>query len=165
MSKIVSIILFISFILIGCSNKSLVKKRNQESAFIVFKTPNIQYADMGFIYKGDSFVKVDIYAMGQPIMSLDINGMNICMSTFKCMDRKDFNAKMLSDSYPDDILENIFKSQPIFRGENLKRTKNGFTQHIAKKAKYDIRYSVDKSKTIFKDNLNGIIIKINRDIQ
>ncbi len=48
----------------GCSGKSFIKKENQESAFIVLKTKKIRYADMGFIYKGNSFVKIEIYGMG-----------------------------------------------------------------------------------------------------
>jgi len=153
-----SIIVFIFF---GCANKKLIKKENQESAFIVLKTPNIQYADMGFIYKGDSFVKVEIYGMGQPILSLNINGMNVCMSTFECMEKKDFNAKMLSSSYPDTILENIFKSQPIFDKKNYEKTDNGFIQKI-KTDKYDITYSVTNKETKFKDKKNNILIKIKK---
>jgi len=143
----------------GCANKSLIKKENQESAFIVLKTPTIQYADMGFIYKGDSFTKVEIYSMGQPIVSLNINGMNVCMSTFKCMEKKDFNAKMLSSSYPDTLLENIFRAKPIFNKENLEQKDNGFIQKI-KSDNYDITYSVDTNKTKFKDKKNKILIKI-----
>jgi len=152
----------ILLVLGGCTGKNLVKKSNQESAFIVLKTPTMRYADMGFIYKGDSFVKVEVYSMGQPIMSLDINGMNVCMSTFKCMEKKDFNSKMLVSSYPDTLLENIFQSKPIFNGKNLKRDNQGFTQDI-KTDEYDIHYWVKPNETKFKDSKNQILIKIKRE--
>ena len=160
MIKIVITVFIFLLILDGCSSKNLINKKNQESAFIVLKTPTMRYADMGFIYKSDSFVKVEIYSMGQPVVNLDINGMNVCMSTFKCMEKKDFNAKMLSSTYPDTLLENIFQSKPIFDGENLEKDSKGFNQNIVKKGQYDINYSVQGNKTKFKDRKNRIIIGI-----
>jgi len=162
MLKKVATIFTILLIFSGCTNKNLVPQKNQESAFIVIKTPSMRYADMGFIYKSDSFIKVEIYSMGQPIMSLDINGMNVCMSTFKCMEKKDFNTKMLSSSYPDTLLENIFKSKPIFNGKNLIKNKNGFSQKIISK-EYNIEYSVYNNQTKFKDIQNNILIKIKKE--
>jgi hypothetical protein len=144
----------------ACTGKSIVKKENQESAFIVIKTATMKYADMGFIYKSDSFVKVEIYGMGQPLVSLDINGMNVCMSTFKCMEKKDFNTKMLSSYYPDTLLENIFKAKPIFNKKGLKKEPNGFRQKIKKDNRYDITYSVISGKRVFRDKINKILIKV-----
>jgi len=162
--KKVIILSTILLILNGCTGKNLVKEENQESAFIVLKTATIKYAGMGFIYKSDSFVKVEIYSMGQPIMSLDINGMNVCMSTFKCMEKKDFNAKMLSSNYPDTLLENIFRGNPIFDGENLEKNSTGFIQQILKDDEYDINYSVNSKKSRFYDKKNKILIKIKREV-
>jgi len=161
--KKVIIISTILLIVNGCTGKNLIKKDNQESAFIVLKTPNMRYADMGFIYKSSSLVKVEIYSMGQPIMSLDINGMNVCMSTFKCMEKKDFNAKMLSANYPDTLLENIFRGKPIFDGKNLDKNSDGFIQQLTEDGKYSIVYSVKDKQTKFKDKENNILIKINRE--
>ena len=158
--KKVIILSTILLILNGCTGKNLVKEENQESAFIVLKIPTIKYAGMGFIYKSDSFVKVEIYSMGQPIMSLDINGMNVCMSTFKCMEKKDFNAKMLSANYPNTLLENIFRGKPIFDGENLEKNSHGFIQKLTKDSKYNIVYSIKDKQTKFKDKENSILIKV-----
>ncbi len=155
------IVLNIILLLIsGCSSKNIVKEKNQESAFIILKTPKIKYADMGFIYRSDSFVKVEIYQMGQAIMSLTINGMNICLSTLKCMEKRDFNKEMLISSYPDTLLENIFRGKPIFKGKNLKKNNNGFTQNIEDKDKYSIRYRVSGDNKIFRDTKNHIKIEV-----
>ncbi|HHB94853.1 MAG TPA: hypothetical protein ENK88_06885 [Campylobacterales bacterium] len=86
------------------------------------------------------------------------------MSTFKCMEKKDFNAKMLSANYPDTLLENIFKSKPIFNEKNLEKNSNGFIQKIIKDGEYDINYSVDNNKTKFKDKKNNILIKVKREV-
>ena len=160
MLKTITFLSVILLILNGCTSKNLIKEKNQESASIVLRTPTIQYAGMGFIYKSNSFVKVEVYSMGQPIMSLDINGMNVCMSTFECMEKKDFNSKMLSINYPDTFLENIFRGKPIFDGKNLQKNSNGFIQEIIKDNLYDINYSVNSHESRFKDKINHILIKI-----
>lgn len=155
------ITIFLSIMLIiGCTGKQLIKKENQESAFIIIKTPTMRYADMGFIYKKSDLVKVEIYALGQPLMNLDINSMNVCLSTFKCMEKKDFNTKMLSSTYPDTILENIFRAKPIFNKKNLEENSNGFTQKIQKDKEYDITYSVKSDKRVFRDTINKIKIEV-----
>ncbi len=146
----------------GCTGKQLIKKENQESAFIVIKTPSMRYADMGFIYKKTDLVKVEIYASGQPLLNLNINPMNVCMSTFKCMEKKDFNAKMLSANYPETVLENIFRAKPIFDKKNLEKSSNGFTQKIKKDKEYDITYSVKRDMRTFRDRINKIVIKVRK---
>jgi len=146
----------------GCSTKEQVTKQNQESAMIVLKTPTMRYADLGFIYKKPDWVKVEIYGMGQPLLSIEINGMNVCMSTFKCMSKEAFNAKVLHPDYPPTLLEHIFQAQPIFEGEGLEKKRNGFTQKIAKKGVYDITYSVTSTQQRFHDTINKILIKVKK---
>ena len=160
MIKRVITILLILLLINGCAGKQSIKKENQESAYIIIKTPTMRYADMGFIYKKTDLTKVEIYALGQPLMSLDINPMNVCMSTFKCMEKSDFNAKMLSSSYPDTILENIFRAKPIFDKKNLEKNSEGFTQKIKKEKEYDITYSVTTKKRTFRDKINKIKIEV-----
>ncbi len=134
--------------------------KKEESAFIVLKTPTIKYADMGFIRTSSSKVEVEMYAAGQPLVSIEINGMNVCMSTFECMDKHDFNKKVLHASYPDMLLENVFKAKPIFNSENLEKTEDGFTQKIQKKGLYDITYTVVSGERKFRDTINKILIKV-----
>ena len=160
MIKKIGIFLLTIFLFNGCTGKKLVKEKNQESAFIVIKTGTMKYADMGFIYKSDSFVKVEIYSMGQPLVSLNINAVNVCMSTFECMEKGDFNAKMFSSHYPDTLLENIFRNQPIFNKEGWKSQPNGFRQQFKKEGKYDISYSSISGKRVFRDRINKIVIKV-----
>jgi len=157
MIKKTVLILVLLGLISACSQKKLTK---EESAFIVIKTPTMKYADMGFISNSPSLVKVDIYAAGQPLMNFEINGMNVCMSTFKCMDKASFNEKVLSQYYNDKVLENIFRAEPIFDGENLEKGVDGFTQKIQKENEYDISYSVLSNKRVFRDKINNILIKV-----
>jgi hypothetical protein len=160
MFKKISILLPLLTLLGGCTGKQLIKEENQESAFILIKAPKMRYADMGFIYKTTNLVKVEIYASGQALLNLDINPINICLSTFKCMEKKEFNAKMLLDTYPPTLLENIFRAKPIFDKQGLEEKSNGFTQKIAKKGEYEITYSVISKERTFHDTINNIKIEV-----
>ncbi len=140
-----------------------LKPKREESAFIVIKTPKIKYADMGFVTASPSDVKVEIYGAGQPLMKLEIGGLNICMSKFKCMDKVAFNERVLNGAYDKDLLENIFRGEPIFRGENIEKNRDGsFSQKLTKEGIYDISYSVNQKERVFRDKLNQILIKVRK---
>ena len=141
----------------ACSTHQLIK---DESAFIVMKTKEFKYADMGFISNARDLINVKIYGAGQPLLKFEINALNVCMSTFECMNKKAFNKRVLSENYPDKLLENIFRAEPIFQKEAYVKTKNGFQQSFKKEGAYDISYVVEGGERKFKDRLNHILIKI-----
>lgn len=151
--------LIIAILLHACAG---VEYASQKSVFIVFKTPKFKVADLGFVYENTEEIKIEMYSSGQAIMALSLGQENICMSTFECMDKKSFNQNMLSAAYPEDILSHIFRAEPIFKAENIRKTSNGFTQHLTKTAQYDINYSVLNKQVIFRDTINDILIKIKR---
>ena len=157
--KIIFPILGLVFFLSACGSQPYLK---ENSAFIVFKTPSFKYADMGFIYENNSEVKAEIYGSGQALMSLTISGDSVCMSLFACMSRKEFNQQVLSVAYPDMILEHIFRGKPLFSGQNLKKTRNGFTQNIVNQNKYNIHYTVLNNEIIFRDTINKILVKVKK---
>jgi len=157
MIKKIVIFIMLLFTFDACTGLQVEK---QESAFIVMKTATFKYADMGFISNSSSRVKVEIYGAGQPLLSLEINGMNVCMSTFECMEKKEFNEKILNASYPETLLENIFRAKPIFDKKNFVKTEDGFSQKLTKESEYDISYSVKGNQRIFRDKLNKILIKV-----
>ncbi len=152
------VVLFLIFS--GCATKNSVAKEDQESAFIVIRTPSMQYADQGFIYKKPDWTKIEIYGMGQPLLSIEINGMNICMSTFECMSKRDFNAKVLDAHYPPTLLEHIFRGEAIFDKQGFVPSRDGFSQKVTKKGEYDISYTVTATERKFRDKINNILIKV-----
>ncbi len=140
-----------------------IKPKKEESAFIVLKTPKIKYADMGFVTASPSDVKVEIYGAGQPLMNLEIGGLNICMSKFECMDKMTFNEKILNGAYDKNLLENIFRGEPIFKSENIEKNRDAsFSQKLTKEGVYDISYSVNQKERVFRDKLNKILIKVRK---
>lgn len=157
--RIIVLLLIGGFLLIACVPKQYVK---QNSALIVFKTPTFRYADMGFIYENKEEIKVEIYESGQPLMSLEILNDKVCMSLLECMSKESFNKKVLSGMYPEDILENIFRGKAIFNADGLEKNSNGFTQRLRSKNKYDIHYTVLNKQILFRDTMNGILIKVEK---
>jgi len=141
----------------GCGTKLPIK---EQSAYITIKTPAMRYSDMGFIYKYDNRTKVQVYALGQPLVSLDIYRDNVCMSLLECMSKSEFNSKVLSQNYPNDTIEKIFNGEPIFQHIGLSPNSNGFTQNISKDGLYDIEYSVTSQNISFNDKINKILIKV-----
>jgi hypothetical protein len=153
--KLLAIVLFLQ----ACGTTPYIK---ENSALIIFKTPTFKYADMGFIYENKNEVKAEIYGSGQALMSLKITGSSVCMSLLECMSKENFNKTVLSSMYPNEILDNIFRGKPLFKGKNLQRNRNGFTQTIINKYKYNIQYSVLNNEIIFRDTINAILIKIKK---
>jgi len=148
-----------ALLLNACATKEYTK---QESVFIVFKTPTFRHADLGFIYENEEEIKVEIYSSGQAVMSLEISHSSVCMSLLECMSKKSFNEKVLSATYPESILNNIFQGKVIFSGLNVKQTRNGFTQKLMETNKYNINYSVLNKQILFRDTINDILIKVKR---
>ncbi len=131
------------------------------SALIVWKTPQMKYADMGFIEDDGSTLKVEIYSSGTALMRLNVGRSQICMSTFECLGKAEFNRRALSGDYPPAIIENIFRGKPLYGGEGLVRNGNGFTQKIVH-ATHEIEYSVDGQTIDFMDIRNNIHIKVTK---
>ncbi len=157
--KILLPMLFVYTLFTACGTPQYLK---ENAAYIVFKTPTFKYADMGFVYENSTEVKAEIYGSGQAVMSLSISGNSVCMNLFSCMSRKKFNQQVLTEVYPDTVLEHIFRGKPVFSSQNLKKTRNGFTQNIVKENKYNIHYSVLNNEIIFRDTINHILIKVKK---
>jgi hypothetical protein len=145
------------FFLGGCTAPTI---KDQKSLFMTFKTPSIGYADAGFLYKYQDFIKLQMYANGNPVVSLKISKENICMSFFECMSKEEFNKQVLSGYYPKNTLEDIIMKRAIFSEEHMVKKRNGFTQNITKNGHYDITYKVLNGVAIFHDTINNITIKV-----
>ena len=154
-------ILFLAIVwgVTGCHQPSY---REQEGAFIIWKSPQLRYADQGFIYKAPNATKVEIYSSGTPVMTLEIGTTSVCANFWACVSKSSFNAKYLSPYYPDDTIAQIFRGEAIFDGVRKQRTRNGFTQQLSKPGKYHIDYKVFNNKILFHDTITQIEIKVIR---
>jgi hypothetical protein len=156
MKKILLTALFASlvFILNSCVG-AMPEYKNSKSSYIVFKTRQFAYADMGFVAKADDEVKVEIYSSGQALVRLRITPTQVCMTKIKCMSAERFNKEYLGANYPKDTLFRVFRGEAIFNAEGKKDTSDGFIQKID-----SIEYEVSSSYIRFIDRAHGVKIEI-----
>jgi hypothetical protein len=152
------ILLIFSLIFGGCSLKHY---EQTQTKIIIIKSPKIKFADVGYIRNSDKQIELELFVAGHSIQKISINHL-ICVSD-GCMSKSGFNSDYLNDSYPDDILQNILLAHPIYGGEDLNKTEDGFKQYIENEH-VQIEYKVSSHATIFKDKQNGILFKI-KDMQ
>ncbi len=148
--------ILISFILLftACSTKNY---EHTQTKIIIIKSPKIKFGDVGYIRNSEKSIELELFVAGQAIEKISINHL-ICVRE-GCMSKSSFNQDYLHESYPTDILQNILLSKPIYGGEAMVKTSDGFRQHVEDES-VDISYKVTLHVTTFKDRKNNIIFKI-----
>jgi len=134
-----------------------LNKSNSKSYVTTFKTQHFAFSDAGFMRNEEGVIDLQILAVGKPLLKMKISE-DVCVD-HNCRTKQEFNMNYLSEYYPDDLINHVLTSQPIFDGRNLKKTTNGFMQRI-KDTNYDIKYKIAPGSIYFKDLQNKIIIKL-----
>ena len=128
-----------------------------KSKLIIIKSPQIKFADLGYIRNTAETIEVELFMAGKSIKKIEINHL-VCVDE-GCMSKSGFNEDYMHPSYPDDLLQNILLGMPIYDKLNLEKTEDGFAQKI-KNENVHIKYKVDNKQIFFKDLRNKIILKI-----
>lgn len=137
----------------GCA---LREYHHSEAKVIILKTPQIKFADTGYIrHDGDS-VQLDLYSGGVPVKRIEMDHL-ICVDE-GCMSKSSFNSRYLNPAYPDDLLLHVSLGKKIFEGKNLRVNDLGFEQNIQSE-NYNIHYRVSEREIVFKDRTNHILIR------
>jgi len=134
-----------------------LNQSNSKSYVTTLKTQKFSFSDTGFMKSEDGVIDLQILALGKPLLKLKISD-DVCVDHY-CRTKQEFNENYLSPDYPYELINNVLNSQPIFGGENMKKTTNGFMQRI-KSPLYDIKYKISPGSIYFKDMQNKIIIKL-----
>ena len=141
-------------LLTGCSTKNY---QHTQSKIVIIKSPLIKFADLGYIRNSDDSVGLELFIAGVRIQNIEINHL-VCVDD-GCMTKAGFNADYLNTHYPDDILQNILLSRPIFNSKNKLKIDDGFEQRIVNE-NVEILYRITSKVIYFKDKKNKILIKI-----
>ena len=128
-----------------------------KSKLFIIKSPQIKFADLGYIRNTGESIEVELFMAGKSIKKIEVNHL-ICVDE-GCMSKSGYNEDYLHPSYPDDLLQNILLGMPIYDKLNLEKTEDGFAQKIKNENVY-IKYKVDNKQIFFKDLRNKIIFKI-----
>jgi hypothetical protein len=135
---------------------SVKEYKQTQSKIIIIKSPKIKFADLGYIRNSEDSIELELFMAGKSIKKIAINHL-VCVDE-GCMSKSGFNKEYLNSSYPNDLMQNLLLSKPIYDGLGLEKTDDGFEQNI-KNEDVDIRYKVDSKTTFFKDRKNKIIFK------
>jgi hypothetical protein len=126
---------------------------------ITMKTKKFSFSDTGFLVKSDDMIRLNVLAMGNPVLDLKVKQSDdVCVGSL-CNTKLGFNQSFLSGEYPESLIENVLNKKPIFDGKNLIKTSNGFIQNIESK-NYKIKYQISRGSIYFKDSKNKIIMKL-----
>ena len=148
------LLLVLLLVFSACSVKEY---KHTNTKLIIIKSPQIKFADLGFVRSSGTDIELELFMAGKCIKKIAINKL-ICVDE-GCMSRDGFNADYLSASYPDNLFQHIVLGLPIYDGLNLVKNERGFVQKI-KDDNVDIKYKVDEKQIFFKDRKNNIIFKI-----
>ena len=147
-------LLIVTLFLTACSIKNY---KHTFSKIIIIKSPQIKFADLGYIRNSDSAVELELFVAGRAIQKITINHL-ICVNS-GCLSKSGFNDDYLHSSYPKNILQNILLGKEIYNGKNRVKLEDGFEQTISSKD-VTIKYKVTSSQIYFKDKKNRILFKI-----
>jgi hypothetical protein len=153
-------ILWVSLTLLfsGCSVKEYAPSKGK---LITIKSNALKFSDVGYVRPSKSGVEVELFSAGQLVEQFRIED-DICTRE-GCLSRKAFNRRYLHVNYPEEIIGEIFRGEPIFNRAGFEKTATGFKQVVAAD-EYNIIYKVSQDSIYFKDITNSILIKI-REIE
>ena len=126
---------------------------------ITIKSPKLKFSDTGYIrYEGDA-VEVELFTAGVAVEKISIDN-KVCVSA-GCMSEEAFVKEYLYDGYPKDTMRRILQGEPIFNGEGKDETCGGTLYQYIRNDDMDIMYRRKGNEILFKDRLNGLMVKIN----
>lgn len=144
-----------SLLIAGCVQPKPVSR----SAIVTFIAKGIKVHDTAFVATDGSEASIQVYSAGN--LALDITSASMVCINSLCLSDDEFCSKYLSEHYPQRLINTIVSKKRLeMDGADSMEYPDGFEQSIYEKEKYDIRYSVKKNEVLFKDRLNGIIIKV-----
>ena len=141
-------------LLSACSIKNYEKT---ESKIIIIKSPQLKFADLGYVRNSDKAIELELFIAGKSVKKITVNHL-VCVDE-GCMSKSAFNKEYLHAAYPSDLLQNIILGRKIYAGKNSVNIDDGFAQKIQTQD-VDINYSVTSQVISFKDKKNRIIFKI-----
>ena len=111
--------LFLVFTLLfsACSIKDYEQTK---SKIIIIKSPQIKFADLGYIRSSDKAIELELFIAGTAIKKITINHL-VCIDE-GCMSKSGFNREYMYENYPDELLQNILLGLEIYDGQNRVKT-------------------------------------------
>ena len=150
--------LFIGFCLLllsGCTVKPQIT--TSEPYLISIKNAQMAISDTGFVNFGANYANVQIFSAGAVLFNLEVSD-EVCVDG-RCTSREQFNKLFFNNEHYATLIDDVLNMLPIYQFRNIVRLENGFKQEIIL-PKSHILYHVVNHSVTFRDNLNGVMIKL-----
>ena len=115
--------LFWAFWLVGCASKGDFK--SSQAVFVVLKAPQLALSEAGFLYKNKGSTRLEVYKVGQPLVTLEVGQKVICLNS-KCALKGTFNKKFFKNEHYGDFLSDILNRSPHLQGREFAKNKVRF---------------------------------------
>lgn len=145
-----------------CACASKASFNSSKAVFVSLKSPQVRFAEAGFLYHNKQNTKIEIYKLAQPFFTLDIRDKKICVNKY-CTSKTNFNKKFFQNAHYDEIISDIINAKALYRGLNFKQQDCGFEQNLTSKSdKFAISYKVCNDEVFFEDSKNKITFSLKR---
>lgn len=152
--------LVLGLLLCACASKASFT--GSKAVFVVLNSPQIKFAEAGFLYQKEANTKIEIYKLAQPFFVLDIQKNKICVNKY-CTSKAKFNEQFFQNAHYDEIVSDIINAKALYRGLNFKAQECGFEQNLTSKSdKFAIIYKVCNDEIAFEDSKNKINFSLKR---
>ncbi len=155
MKKSLHVMVFILFLLSGCTTK--IPITSSDTYLISIKNKQMALSDTGFLNHGKDYINVQILSAGAVLFNLEVQD-NVCLDG-RCTSRMEFNKRFFDYPHYEAIISDILEMKPLYQGKNKVIIDDGFEQDIDLIESH-ISYKVQYKSLTFRDSKNGILIKL-----
>lgn len=157
----VIVTLVLGLLLCACSVSKEAFK-SSKAVFVSLNSPQIKFADAGFLYQNKTNTKLEIYKLAQPFFTLDIKQSKVCVNKY-CTSKANFNQKFFQNAHYDEFISDIISGKALYRGLNFEKKPCGFEQNlVSKSGKFNITYKVCNGEISFEDSIKKINFSLKR---
>lgn len=114
---------------------------------------------MGYIRYDDDVVQVELFTAGVSVEKITLDNNEVCVS-IGCMSEEKFTKEYLNPNYPPDTMRHVLQNIDIFGGLGKSKACNGVEYQYIRNDEIDVMYRRKQGEILFKDRLNGVMIKI-----
>jgi len=155
MKKSLHVMIFILFLLSGCTTK--IPITSSDTYLISIKNKQMALSDTGFINQGRGYTNVQIFSVGAILFNLEVQD-DVCLDG-RCTSRLEFNKLFFEHPHYEAMINDVLEMKPLYDGKNKVTIEGGFEQELDLLGSH-ISYKVQGKSLTFRDSKNGILIKL-----
>lgn len=148
----------LAMLLLGLSGCSMKREISSSEAYLVtIKTSKMALSDTGFLNQAKGYAQLQVFSAGSLLFHLEMTE-EMCLNG-RCLEKRDFNKHFFGVEHYESLMNDIIDKKPVYNGQNQLNTREGFSQEIHL-PEADIFYKIEGDTRYFKDNKNGVLLRL-----